>query len=221
MSRPWETLDRQETRDGVFELRKRGTDDFLITLAGRVLMNSRASRSEEALGVKACTGLRDGARVLVGGLGMGLTLRAALDALPSSCEVVVAELHSVIGRWCQGPLAALNGSALLDPRVRLCIGDVADRIRETAKGELRFDAIIVDLFEGPHARTDAHRDPLYGRAAIERTWKSLAAGGVFGVWAEAPDRAFETRLRKQGFDVQTLRPGRGGLRHWIVLARRA
>lgn len=220
MSKAWETLDQLDTPDGLLELRRRDTDDFLICVAGRVLMNSRASGSEEELGVRACEGLEPGARVLVGGLGMGLTLRAVLDVMPAESEVTVAELHPIIAEWCRGPLAELTRRAVEDPRVRLEVGDVADRIRAAAAGETGFDAIVLDLFEGPHARTHADRDRMYGRQAIERTWQALARGGVLGVWAEAPERRFEARLAKQGFVVESLRPGRGGLRHWIVLARR-
>jgi len=218
MSKAWETLDQRETPDGLLELRRRDADDFLICVAGRVLMNSRASRSEQELGVRTCAGLRSGARVLVGGLGMGLTLRAVLETLPDESRVTVAELHPVIAEWCRGPLAELSRSVLADPRVELRIADVADCIRDSPADH--YDAIVLDLFEGPHARTDANRDPLYGRQAIERTWRALARGGVLGVWAEAPERGFEARLAKQGFRVETRRPGRGGLRHWIVLAQR-
>ena len=231
MSRRWVVLDREETPDGVFELRQRDVDDFLICIDGRVLMNSRASRSELELGVRACTGLRPGARVLVGGLGMGLTLRAVLDTLPgegqpahsvhpAQTRVTVAELHGIVAQWCRGPLAALSGGAIEDSRVSLRIADVAECIREGAADGAAYDAIVLDLFEGPHAHTDADRDPLYGRRAIDRAWHALAPGGVFAVWAEAFDQAFEARLRARGFRVESHRPGRGGLRHWIVLGRR-
>jgi spermidine synthase len=220
LSRPWQTLDRRETVDGVFELRQRDTDDFLICIDGRVLMNSRESRSEKELGTLTCKGLPRGARVLVGGLGMGLTLRAVLDALDAESQVVVAELHSVVTDWCRGPLAILSGDCLNDARISVQIGDVADCIRESAEGAGTFQAIVLDLFEGPHARTDVRRDPLYGSLAIERSWRALAPGGVLGVWAEAREERFESRLRAQGFSIESHRPGKGGFRHWIVLARR-
>ncbi|MBJ22142.1 MAG: spermidine synthase [bacterium] len=220
MSKAWETLDERETPDGLLELRRRDVDDFLILLGGRVLMNSRASRSEEILGRKACAGLAPGARVLVGGLGMAMTLRAVLDSIPTQTSVTVVELHPVIVEWCRGPLAELTGAALEDPRVEARIGDVADCIRESSSATERYDAIVLDLFEGPHAGTHAKGDPLYGRGAIERTWQALAPGGVVGVWAEAPEQRFEARLKSQGFAVETHRPGRGGLRHWVILGRR-
>ena len=220
MSKAWETLDARETPDGLLELRRRDAGDFLILGGGRVLMNSRASRSEEILGVLTCAGCGEGARVLIGGLGMAMTLRAVLDTLPGSARVTVAELHPVIVEWCRGPLAELTGAAVEDARVEVQIADVADCVRDAASGEGAFDAIVLDLFEGPHARTDARNDPVYGSRAIKRSWQALAPGGVIGVWAEAPERQFEQRLVKQGFSVETHRPGRGGLRHWVILGRR-
>ena len=194
--------------------------DFLILVGGRVLMNSRASRSEEILGVLTCARCGEGARVLIGGLGMAMTLRAVLDTLPRSARVTVAELHPIIVEWCRGPLAELTHAAVEDERVEIRIADVADCIRETAAGDAGFDAIVLDLFEGPHARTDPRNDPVYGSRAIKRSWQALAPGGVVGVWAEAPERQFEQRLVKQGFAVETHRPGRGGLRHWVILGRK-
>jgi spermidine synthase len=220
LSRPWQTLDRRESLDGVFELRQRDANDFMICIDGRVLMNSHASRSEEELGTRTCKDLEAGARILVGGLGMGFTLRAILDSIDAESRVDVAELHPFVVEWCRGPLAPLSGRCLEDSRVSLRVGDVVDRIREAADGAGSYDAIVLDLFEGPHAQSDAARDPHYGRHAIERSWTALSRGGVLGVWAEAPEHHFEARLRKQGFSVESKRPGRGGLRHWIVLARR-
>lgn len=218
MTKAWQVLDRRDTPDGELELRQRGDADYLICLAGRVLMNSRESRSEKQLGIRACRGLAPDSRVLVGGLGMGLTLRAVLDSVSSDSQVTVAELNEVVADWCRGPLASLAGDVLADSRVTLRLGDVGACIREAGPGS--WDAIVIDLFEGPHAGSDATHDPFYGRKAIERCWRALGPGGIFAVWAEARDEAFEKRLKHQGFEVETLRPGRGGLRHWIVLARR-
>ncbi len=220
MTRPWLTLERAETPDGLLELRRRGDGDFLICLDGRVLMNSRQSRSEEVLGTRTCAGLPRAARVLIGGLGMGLTLRAVLPTLSSEARVVVAELHAVVRDWASGPLATLNDHVLDDDRVEVVLRDVAGCIEDAAQAGGVYHAIAIDLFEGPHAGTDARSDPLYGTVAIERTWCALAKGGVLGVWVEAPDRGFEARLRRRGFRVETVRPGRGGLRHSVVLARR-
>lgn len=221
MSRPWVTLDERDTPDGVLELRRRDANDFLILIGGRVLMNSLENQSEVALGRAACAALAapaGGDRVLIGGLGMGITLRAVLDTVHAGCRVEVAELHPIVDEWCRGPLAELTSGAVLDPRVAVRLEDVAEVIRRGR--ESPYDAIVLDLFEGPHAKTDARKDPLYGQGAIDRTWDALTPGGVLGVWAEAKDDGFEQRLRRRGFRVETKRPGRGGYRHWIVLARR-
>lgn len=220
MTRAWTTLERQATTDGVLELRQRDADDFVICIGGRILMNSRSSRSETELGIRACQSLRPEGRVLVGGLGMGLTLRAVLDTLGPNARVTVAERHPVMVEWCRGPLAGLSKSVLDDSRLTLYVGDVADCIREASAGGEPYDAIVLDLFEGPHAATDAAADPFYGRLALERSWRALTPGGVLGVWSEAPEKHFERRLAAQGFGIESHRPGRGGLRHWIVLARR-
>jgi len=217
--RPWETLDAADSPDGRLELRRRGERDFLITVGGRVLMNSAARRSEEALAREVCARLprRAAPRVLVGGLGMGLTLRAALDALPGDARVTVVELNPVVVDWCRGPLAAANAAALSDDRVEVVIGDVAEAIR-SARAR-RFDAIAIDLYEGP---SDGRKvdEPFYGRRALDETRAALVVGGVFGVWAEQPDAGFEKRLRAAGFAVEKSRPGRGGLRHVVYTAVR-
>ena len=219
MAIPWTRLARVDTDEGPLELRRR-RDDFLITVAGRVLMNSAASRSEEALGRLGCETLagRPRPRVLVGGLGMGCTLRAALDVLPADARVVVAELNETVVDWCRGPLAELTGGAASDARVEVRIGDVAALIAREAGGE-GFDAILLDLFEGPPPGGARARDPHFGARALASTRRALRPGGVFGVWSEDPDPGFERDLRRAGFSVSHQRPGRGGRRHVVYLAR--
>lgn len=222
MAQPWQTIDRVDTADGVLELRRRGERDFLIIINGRVLMNSSANRSEIALGESACLAVaaRQRLRVLIGGLGMGLTLRAALDALPPAALVVVAEINPVVLQWCRGPLAGLTGSAVDDQRVTVVIEDVSSVIAKASQpGAERFDAIIIDLYEGPHAAKDAKNDPFYGSRALKVTASALSPGGVFAVWGEDSDAAFEKRLAAAGFSVDRKRPGRGGLRHVVYLAQ--
>ena len=129
MALPWKTLDRFITEDeGILELRQRGQGDYLITLGSQVLMNSKAHRSEIALGKLGCQNLKQHLkpRVLVGGLGMAITLRAVLDALPDTAQVTVAELNPKIHEWCLGPLSELTGGAASDPRVTTEIADVAE-----------------------------------------------------------------------------------------------
>jgi spermidine synthase len=221
MAHPWIAIDKADTPDGVLELRRRGERDFLILINNRVLMNSSASRSELALGEIAGTTGSARPRVLIGGLGMGLTLRAALDSLPGTSEVVVAELNPVIPRWCRGPLSELTNSAVDDPRVTIVIDDVAVVIAKAGHpGAAKFDAIIIDLYEGPGTGTDAVSDPFYGSRALKRTAEALSPGGVFAVWGEAPDAGFEKRLSAAGFSFDRGRPGKGGLRHVVYAARR-
>ena len=170
MALPWIIIDTIETEEGALQLRQRGTKDFLITIGTQVLMNSSAHRSEVALGELACAQLQQHPRprVLVGGLGMGFTLRSVLDQLPATARVVVAELNPVVVQWCQGPLAVLTAGAVKDPRVVVEIGDVAALIKRSAvsAGEAGYDAIVLDLYRGPHFYADAENDPLYGSKAI-------------------------------------------------------
>jgi spermidine synthase len=205
--KPWKTLASQPTADGALELRQRGEREFLIVIAGRVLMTSHERRSEERLAALGCAPVagRPAPRVLIGGLGMAYTLRAALDALPASAEVVVAELTPEVEAWCRGPLAPLTGSAVADPRVRVVIDDVARVIADARPGE--YDAILLDLYEGPHAASQRADDPFYGRAALARSRAALAPDGVLAVWSEEADDAFERRLRTAGFDVTIDRSG--------------
>jgi spermidine synthase len=221
MALPWKVLDRFTTEDeGILELRQRGVGDYLITLGPQVLMNSKAQRSEIALGTLGCRGLKNlpGPRVLVGGLGMGITLRAVLDALPETARVVVAELNPKILEWCLGPMAELTGGAAGDPRVMVEIADVAELIRQASPAS--FDAVILDLYRGPHPKTDRRDDPIYGSRAIERTRLALKPGGVFAVWGENPDAGFERRLAAAGFTVRCERPGKGGYRHAVWVAEK-
>lgn len=219
--RPWKTLDTVPTDEGRLELRQRGEEEFHILVAGRVLMASAAHLSEAELATAACERVADRARprVLIGGLGMGYTLRAALDALPPAARVVVAELNPVVVRWCRGPLAELTGRAVEDPRVTVEVADVAERIRRAAAGGAeRFDAIVLDLYEGPREAYGGAADPFFGDRAVATTRRALTPGGVFAVWSEDPDAAFERRLATHGFRVERRRPRSGGPRHVVYLA---
>jgi len=221
MAKPWKTIESITTDEGVLELRQRDDRDFLITVGGQVLMNSMANRSEVVLGELGCKQLKKhpAPRVLVGGLGMGYTLKAVLDSLPATAQVVVAELNPVVLTWCRGPLATLTDCAANDPRVSVEIANVADLIRRAAKAvpTERYDAIIFDLYKGPHHRTDARNDPLYGSRAIGLAREALKDKGVFAIWGENYDDGFVKRLRTAGFKVSSQRPGRGGLRHVVFV----
>ena len=221
--RAWETLDAVETAEGRMELRRRGAQegkpDFVITVADRVLMSSMAHLTEVAVAEIACGEVagRESPRVLIGGLGMGFTLRAALDALPRTGRVVVAEINQAVVRWCRGPLAPLTDRAAMDFRSKIVVGDVAEVI--AAAGKEPFDAIILDLYEGPRRATQGREDPFYGPIALKRTRQALTPKGVLAVWSEDPDAAFEKRLRTGGFNVERRKPGKGGPRHSVYLAR--
>jgi len=216
--RPWKTIDRVDTPEGPLELRQRDERDFLITVGGRILMTSVAHRSEDALAEIACAPLAQAAkpRVMVGGLGMGYTLRAALDHLPERAEVVLVDLNQAVVTWCRGPLAALTGGAIADGRVKVEVADVARVIAAAPAG--RYDAILLDLYEGPHQATNHAHDPLYGAAALDRTARALRPGGALAIWSEELDRPFERRLEAAHFRVQTHRT-RGGRTHVIYEAR--
>ena len=223
MALPWKVFDKFTTGDeGVLELRQRGKKDFLITVGSQVLMNSMAQRSEIALGELGAAGLKDhpAPRVLVGGLGMGITLRAVLNTLPATAEIVVFEINPHILTWCQGPLAELTDGAAADSRVKVKIDDVAKGIQEASKGDSnhRFDAIILDLYRGPHPKTDKKNDPFYGSRAIEQSFKALNPGGTLAVWGENHDEGFIQRLGHGGFSVEFKRVGKGGYCHAVFLA---
>ena len=224
MTRPWRIVDSIDTDEGLLDLRQRGETGFLITIDGRVLMNSSANISEIVLAELACETLKGkkNPRVLVGGLGMGFTLKAAIDNLPADAEVVVAELNPIMVNWCRGPIAHLTGGAVDDPRVKVVIEDVASVIRYAAmKGTRnRFDAIILDLYEGPYAGDQGRGEYLYGARALELSSSALKTDGVFAVWSEDPDKAFEKRLQAARFLFDRQRPGRGGRRHVVYIARK-
>jgi spermidine synthase len=207
----------------VLELRRRGESDYLLLVNGRVLMNSSANRSEVTLGEHACRMVagRPRPRVLIGGLGMAFTLRASLDVLPADARVVVAELSPAIVEWCRGPLAGLTACSISDPRVQVETDDVAAVIiAASRKGAERYDAIVIDLYVGPSADSDPHFDPYYGSHALQTTSHALTPGGIFAIWGENPDAAFERRLIAARFTFERLRPGRGGLRHVVYIARK-
>jgi spermidine synthase len=224
MAKPWQIIERVPSPAGLLELRQRGERDFLITLGGQVLMNSMANRSEVALGQLACGHLKHSARplVLVGGLGMGFTLRAVLDTLPATAQVVVAELNPVVLAWCRGPLASLTDHAVADARVNVNTCDVARLIHRYAQADVsgKLDAVILDLYTGPYVRSHKRDDPLFGSIAINRTRSALKPEGVFAVWGEDYDAGFAKRLAAAGFVSTRHRPGRGGSGHVVYLGRK-
>lgn len=219
---PWVHLDSTRLPDGgELKLARRGAE-FSIRLGGAELMNSRLSGSEEALATLACAKLagRRAPRVLIGGLGMGFTLRAALGALPDDARVVVAELLPAVVAWARGPMAELFAGSLEDPRVGVETADVADVI-----GQGRWDAILLDVDNGPEGLTQAANDRLYGPAGLAAARRALTPGGVLAVWSEKPDAGFAKRLARAGFKVEEARVaahrGKSGRRHVVWVGQRS
>ena len=216
-----ELLGETRTPDGTdMKLTRRG-NEYIILANGKSLMSSRMHGSEEALAQFACRRARtlEQPCVLVGGLGMGFTLRATLDLLPRDAEVVVAELTSMVVEWNRGPLGPLAGHPLKDKRVRVDVSDVAVTLRSCSR---RFDAVLLDVDNGPTAFTSSDNARLYDNRGLASARAALKSGGVLAVWSARDDPKFEQRLRYCGFtvDVQRVR-GRlkkGGPRHTIFLA---
>jgi spermidine synthase len=197
--------------------------EFVIRVGSHALMSSRAHGTEEILAELACARIaeRAAARIMIGGLGMGFTLAAALRHLQPSARVAVAELVPALIEWNRGPLAHLAGRPLDDPRVSVQEADVADLIR----GQHRvFDAILLDVDNGPNGLTRKSNDWLYSRAGLRAAHHALRERGVLGIWSVAPDREFTRRLGDVGFEaeehVARARRTKGG-RHTLWLATRS
>jgi spermidine synthase len=203
--KPWKTLATVVTDEGPLELRQRNDKEFLLVIGGRILMTSHERRSEERLATLACALLGPEPRILIGGLGMAYTLRAALDALPADARIDVAELVPEVEQWCRGPLSVLTNNAVADPRTTVIHGDVSRVIRKVASNT--YDAILLDLYEGPHAASQRGDDRFYGPGALDRSSRALKPGGVLAVWSEDPDDAFLRRLRGAGYTVTVDRSG--------------
>ena len=202
----------------------RRDEEFSIRVGNRELMNSRVHGSEDALGELACARIADcpRPRVLIGGLGMGYTLRAALHGLSAQGRVIVAELIPEVVAWNRGPLGDLAGRPLRDDRVTIREADVAGILREEQRA---YDAILLDVDNGPKGLTRNGNDWLYGKSGLSAAFAALRPGGVLAVWSAGPDQAFSDRLRKTGFKVEEIRMrarnAHGGARHTIWIAGRA
>lgn len=220
---PWETLGRGRAPDGGELILCRRDREYVIRVDGRELMSTRCHSEEEMARLSiARLPRRADLRVLIGGLGMGYTARAALDALPPRARVVVAEIADTVVEWNRGPLAHLAGRPLDDPRLQLEIDDVA---RVMARAAEPFDAILFDVDNGPRGLTRPDNQLLYNDAGLAAARRALRPGGVLAVWSASGDVAFERRLRKARYEVETLqvpsRLGRGATTHTIFFARAA
>jgi len=219
---PWEEIDQPKVpgHEGEVILMRRGTE-FSIRTAGTVLMNSRLHGSESAQAELTCSRLKrkSGIRILIGGLGMGYTLAAALEQSEPDTRITVSELIPAVVRWNREQLGHLAGMPLADPRVSVEEEDVAETIR---KKKSAWDAILLDVDNGPDGLTRKTNDRLYGKSGLKTSFSALRPGGILAVWSSRADEAFIRRLKQYGFQTETVtvrarKSGKGG-KHTIWLA---
>jgi spermidine synthase len=217
--KPWRTVGTAEVPGGLQLILREHDGEFVLWAGGYELMTSRVHGSEVALGKLGASGLRRGARVLIGGLGMGYTLRAALDVLPRDSYVAIAEISDAVVEWNRGPLAHLAGDPLSDRRVEVLLEDVRDSI--AAGG---WDAILIDVDNGPDAVLMDANDGLYTPPGVAAAFAALNPGGMLAIWSVWADRRFTKRLREAGFAAEARhvrqRDGQGGTRATIFLGRK-
>jgi spermidine synthase len=219
---PWLQLDtaRVPGADVQLRLMQRGAE-FYMRLGQNELMSSRLSGSEEALATLACRRIETVKRphLLIGGLGMGFTLRAALAVLGSDARIMVAELVPAVIAWARGPMADIFGDSLDDPRASIREADVVDVIRSH---DSAFDAILLDVDNGPEGLIRKANDALYDLKGLNAIRRALRPGGVLAVWSSGPNPLFSKRLRAAGFDVNEVAvratTKRSGSRHVIWFA---
>jgi spermidine synthase len=217
----WTTLERALTPDSKAITLEEHDGSYAIRVDNVPLMSTRQHASEEKLAELACRHVRkaSGARVMIGGLGFGFTLKAALAALAPDATVVVAELLGAVIAWNRNPVLPLAAEALSDPRVTVLQQDAGDAIRNAP---VNFDSIILDVDNGPAALSADHNARLYDAAGLRHTRAALRPGGCLAVWSVAPDPPFEKRMAQAGFRVETLRTkahGTTGRWHTLFLGR--
>lgn len=223
--KPWIELGTAQipNNGGTLKLRQRDRE-FSISLSGPrgELMNSRRFNSERELSLLGCAHLKrhKNARVVVGGMGMGYTLAAALEVLPPSAEVIVADLIPEVVEWNRGPLGDCAGRPLDDSRCKVHIGDVGELL---VKRDGAYDAVLLDVDNGPEGLTHSDNNWLYSLDGTSCIYNSLAPSGRLAVWSAGPDKLYVQRLKKAGFEVEVKtvreRPGKGA-RHTIFLAKK-
>ncbi|MEP1422568.1 MAG: spermidine synthase [Erythrobacter sp.] len=221
-----ELLDTAQIDDGeLLELFSHGRD-FMILLGRNELMSTRMRFSEEQLAEMTLDRLSKTApRILIGGYGMGFTLRAALARLPEDAQVVVAEISEKIIEWAQGPMADLTGGTMSDPRLDLKICDVAALIDDANDGTCaKFDAILLDVDNGPDGMVRADNSRIYSRTGLGKARDALKPGGIVSVWSAARDYGFTKRMKEAGYDVDEVgvrsRPNNKGAHHVIWFGKK-
>jgi spermidine synthase len=220
---PWSHLGTAKVPGGgELRLLRRGAE-FSIRLGTNELMNSRLSATEQALATMGCAAARSRPhpKILIGGLGMGFTLRAALVVLGEQADITVAELVPGVVAWARGPMAELFGNCLSDPRVRILETDVGDLIRAARS---QYDAILLDVDNGPEGMTRKANDRLYDHAGLAAASRALRPSGMLAVWSSKADPSFTLRLRESGFEVVEnpvrAKGPQGGAQHFIWTATR-
>ncbi len=213
--KPTVTIGTATTPDGSELKLVEHAGDYLLKLNGAPLMSTQLFHSEEELARLACSALPPGAKVLIGGMGLGYSLRAALDLLPADGRAVMVELVPEVVEWNRGPLGEFTGRPLDDPRVELVHADVAEVIRNRTD---EFAAVMLDIDNGPSPA------PLYTRKSLRALWRTLVPGGCAAIWSAEDVPGFPRRLQREGFRAFSHsvapRKGRGGRRHTIFVARK-
>lgn len=213
--KPWKTIAQTTSPDGTPMVLQERDGEFSLRLAGQVLMTSRSHGSEDALATLAFAKLKARApRVLVGGMGMGYTARAALDRVGPDGEVVIAELIPEVVEWNRGPLASAAGNPLGDPRCSVILGDVRATI---ARAQGAYDALLLDCDNGPDAFVQKNNASLYSVRGLAEAHQALRAGGVYALWSASPEPWFIRTLHDAGF-AGTME--RAGPRHVVFVATR-
>jgi spermidine synthase len=222
---PWTLLGTAEIPGDGGEMRLYQRDtEYSIRVGPYELMNSRVHGSEDALASLVCERIRDrqAVRVLIGGLGMAFTLAAVLEEVDAKSEAVIAELVPEVVAWHRGPLRAVSGATLDDPRVTIREEDVGKIIRAS---QGIYDAIVLDVDNGPRALTSKQNDWLYGPAGLRAANAALLPGGILAIWSAGPDPAFTRRLQAAGFTAEEVRVrgrgAKGGARYLIWIARKS